>query len=136
MHKAEENALAHIDFLIDADVRERLGITDRELDVQVLRLCSAYNDVVELMQAQARNIIDLTDELENCKRVLKDNVICTCYGMCDGAQQAHEATIKSLHKAYNHAMNYLDTIYEGDGNIEFDDLKAVMDKCEELKGGK
>ena len=39
------NSKAHIENLIDEDVRKKLGIVDRELDAQVLRLCGGFNDL-------------------------------------------------------------------------------------------
>lgn len=40
-----KNSEAHIDFLIDKEIRDRVGITGRDLDMQVLRLCGEFNDL-------------------------------------------------------------------------------------------
>lgn len=47
----EKAAKAHIDFLIDDNVKEELGITGRTLSQQVLRLCGGFNDLVEKNKA-------------------------------------------------------------------------------------
>jgi hypothetical protein len=59
------DSLAHIDFLIDEKIRDKLGITGRELDTQVLRLCGGFNDL------QTR-IADLEKQLKKYKPPMID----------------------------------------------------------------
>jgi FtsZ-binding cell division protein ZapB len=52
MSKQIENILCHIDYLIDEKVKDKSGIIGREPDIQVLRLCTAFNE----LQAELNDI--------------------------------------------------------------------------------
>ena len=52
-----ENSLAHIDFLIEPETRDKLGITDRELDTQVLRLCGGFNDLQAKLEEVEKKLV-------------------------------------------------------------------------------
>ena len=58
-----EDSLAHIEFLIDEKLRDKHGITDRTLDTQVLRLCSAYND----LQADNQRLREALEKMKECE---------------------------------------------------------------------
>ena len=72
-----EDALAHIEFLIEEDVRIKEGIIDRELDTQVLRLCSAFNnqaDRIKELEAEKRLMgIDCQSMMQDRDNALTDN---------------------------------------------------------------
>ncbi len=59
------SALAHIDFLIERDTREDLGITGRELSVQVLRLCGGFNALIAENKALIEQVAELKKKVQN-----------------------------------------------------------------------